>query len=103
MTQVLGFVIDYCIDGPTQGTSVYVSGAPATRGMGTALLARVEAHARAAGVTCVHIDASLGGVDFSKANGYCEVAPGRRRQRDPQHGELDGADRPTRCAGPLLG
>jgi GNAT superfamily N-acetyltransferase len=42
---VLGFASDYRIDGPKHGTSVYVRGRSARRGIGSALLARAEAHA----------------------------------------------------------
>jgi putative acetyltransferase len=75
-TRVLGFSSDYRIEGTTHGTSVYVRGVAARRGIGSRLLAMAEAHARGAGAACVVIEASLAGVDFYRANGYIEVGRG---------------------------
>ena len=71
---VLGFASDYGIDGPKHGVSVYVRGCAVRRGLGSALLARAEAHAVAAGATSIEIDSSLAGVAFYEVHGYVEVA-----------------------------
>jgi putative acetyltransferase len=76
---VLGFASDYCIQGPKHGTSVYVRGRSARRGVGSALLARAEAHAVMHGATSIEIDASLAGVAFYQANGFIEVGRGQTR------------------------
>lgn len=71
-TAVLGFASDYPISGGTHGTSVYVRGSAARRGIGSALLRLAEAHALDHGATSIRIEASLAGVEFYKANGYIE-------------------------------
>jgi GNAT superfamily N-acetyltransferase len=76
---VLGFASDYCIEGQKHGTSVYVRGCSARQGIGSALLARAEAHAVSNGATSIEIEASLAGVAFYKANGFVEVARGETR------------------------
>jgi GNAT superfamily N-acetyltransferase len=73
---VLAFASDYCLEGPKHGTSVYVRGRSARRGIGSALLARAEAHAVSNGATSIEIEASLAGVAFYKANGFVEVRRG---------------------------
>jgi GNAT superfamily N-acetyltransferase len=73
---VLGFANDYCIEGQKHGTSVYVRGRSARRGVGSALLARAEAHAVSNGATSIEIEASLAGVAFYTANGFVEVGRG---------------------------
>jgi putative acetyltransferase len=78
-SQVLGFASDYPIEGATHGTSVYVRGLAARRGIGTALLRRAEAHAVADGALQIQIEASLAGVEFYRANGYAEVRRGQTR------------------------
>ena len=67
---VLGFSSDYRLDGSTHGTSVYVRGAAARQGIGSALLRLAEAHAVARGATAVRIEASLAAVEFYRAHGY---------------------------------
>jgi GNAT superfamily N-acetyltransferase len=64
------------VDDAQDGTSVYVRGSSARRGIGTALLQLAEAHALAHGATVVQIQASLAGVDFYKVNGYEELGRG---------------------------
>jgi GNAT superfamily N-acetyltransferase len=76
---VLGFASDHRIEGTEHGTSVYVRGAAARQGIGSALLRLAEAEAAARGATCIRIEASLAGVEFYKANGYDEVARGGTR------------------------
>jgi GNAT superfamily N-acetyltransferase len=76
---VLGFASDYCIEGQRHGTSVYVRGRSARQGIGSALLARAEAHAVETGATSIEIEASLAGVDFYRANGFIEVGRGETR------------------------
>jgi GNAT superfamily N-acetyltransferase len=73
---VLGFSSDYAIDGTTHGASVYVRGTVARQGVGSALLRHAEAHARAAGATCIEVDASLAAVDFYGVNGFIELGRG---------------------------
>ena len=73
---VLGFASDYCIEGPKHGTSVYVRGQWARRGLGSALLVTAEAHAVSNGATSIEIEASLAGVAFYEANGFIEVGRG---------------------------
>src|SRR6187551_1148115 len=76
---VLGFASDHRVEGTEHGTSVYVRGAAARQGIGSALLRLAEAEAAARGATCIRIEASLAGVEFYKANGYDEVARGGTR------------------------
>jgi putative acetyltransferase len=73
---VLGFASDYCLEGPTHGTSVYVRGIAARRGIGSALLRLAEAHAVANGATSLQVEASLAGVEFYRVNGFTEVGRG---------------------------
>ena len=73
---ILGFASDCCVEGPKHVTSVYVRGRSARRGVGSALLARVEAHAVSNGATSIEIEASLAGVAFYKANGFVEAGRG---------------------------
>jgi putative acetyltransferase len=75
---VLGFS-SHRIDGDKHGTSVYVRGKAARRGIGTALFQAAEAAAIAAGATSIHIDASLAAVEFYKANGFEEIGRGVHR------------------------
>jgi putative acetyltransferase len=78
---VLGFASDYRIEGSRHGSSVYVRGRAARRGIGSALLGMAEAHAVAHGAASVEIEASLAGVEFYKANGFAEVGRGETRLR----------------------
>ena len=73
---VLGFASDYCIEGPTHGTSVYVRGVAARRGIGSALFRLAEAHAVARGATSIHVESSLAGVEFYRSNGFVEAGRG---------------------------
>jgi ribosomal protein S18 acetylase RimI-like enzyme len=79
VTRVLGFASDYRLEGTTHGTSVYVRGNVARRGVGTALLQLAEAHAAANGATSIRIEASLAGVAFYRANGYVDAGRGETR------------------------
>lgn len=76
---VLGFASDYRLEGAAHGTSVYVRGMAARRGVGTALLRRAEEHAAANGAGSIRIEASLAGAEFYKANGYTEIGRGMIR------------------------
>jgi putative acetyltransferase len=76
---VLGFASDYRLDGRTHGTSVYVRGSAARRGVGTRLLQRAEQHAMANGADRIQIEASLAGVEFYRANGYTAIRRGDTR------------------------
>lgn len=75
---VLGFAT-HRIDGAQHGTSVYVRGMAARRGIGSALFRLAEADAIANGATSIQVDASLAAVEFYKANGFDEVARGETR------------------------
>ena len=75
-TLVLGFSSDYVIEGSTHGTSVYVRGLAARRGIGSRLLAMAEDHARSGGATGVSVEASLTGVEFYRAHGFRETGRG---------------------------
>ena len=72
---VLGFAT-HRIDDAQDGTSVYVRGGVARRGIGTALLRFAEDHARTHGAKAIAIQASLAGVGFYKANGFEELGRG---------------------------
>ena len=72
---VLGFAT-HRVDGTRHGTSVYVRGSAARRGIGTALLRMAEDHAIASGAATVHIEASLAGEKFYRKNGYKEMSRG---------------------------
>jgi putative acetyltransferase len=76
---ILGFATDYCIDGSQRGTSVYVRGIAARRGIGSALLRLAEAHAAADGATSIQVEASLAGAEFYRANGFVETGRGETR------------------------
>ena len=77
---ILGFAT-HRIDGARHGTSVYIRGAAARQGIGTALLRLAEADAIASGARSLHIEASLAGLEFYTANGYDEVSRGETRLR----------------------
>ncbi len=72
---VLGFAT-HRSDDAEDGASVYVRGSAARTGIGTALLALAEQHARDHGATSLHIQASLAGVAFYTANGFEDLGPG---------------------------
>jgi len=72
---VLGFST-HRIDDAQDSASVYVRGEAARRGIGTALLRLAEEHAVAQGATSVHIQASLAGVEFYRANGFDVIGRG---------------------------
>ena len=74
---VLGFASTYVLEGARFGTSVYVRGGAARRGIGSALLQKAEACAIARGATSIQVEASLAGVEFYKANGFVELARGK--------------------------
>ena len=73
---VLGFASDYVREGSQHGTSVYVRGAAARQRIGSTLLELAEAEAIAKGASSIHVEASLGGVEFYKANGFVELSRG---------------------------
>jgi putative acetyltransferase len=75
-SSILGFASDYCIEGSTHGTSVYVRGAAARRGIGSALFALAESHAIAQDARTIDVEASLAGVEFYRANGFIEIGRG---------------------------
>jgi putative acetyltransferase len=72
---VLGFAT-HRIDDARDGGSVYVRGMATRRGIGSALLRIVEAHAITQGAVSIQVEASLAGVEFYKANGFEEVGRG---------------------------
>ena len=75
---VLGFA-SHRPDDDEDGASVYVRGSAARRGLGSALLRRAEAHARAHDAASIAVQASLAGVAFYRANGFEEVGRGEAR------------------------
>jgi GNAT superfamily N-acetyltransferase len=83
-SQLLGFASEYHIDGDVHGTSAYVRGIAARRGLGTAHQRRAERHAVARGARRIQIEASLAGVEFYRANGYVEVRRVEARLRSGQ-------------------
>ena len=78
---ILGFSCDYCIEGSKHGTSVYVRGIAARRGIGSALFEMAQASAVSRGASSLHIEASLAGVDFYRANGMTEIGRGETHLR----------------------
>lgn len=66
---VLGFAT-HRVDDDQDGASVYVRGAAARQGIGSALLHLALEHARAHGARSIQIQASLAGVEFYRANGF---------------------------------
>ena len=74
--EILGFASDYAIAGAEHGTSVYVRGKAARRGLGSSLLHLAETHATETGAATIHIEASLAAVEFYAANGYRELGRG---------------------------
>lgn len=75
-TIVLGFASDYVREGTQHGTSVYVRGTAARRGIGSALFKLAEAEAISKGATSFRVEASFAGLEFYKANGFIEIARG---------------------------
>ena len=75
-SRVLGFASDYRIEADTYGTSVYVRGLAARRGIGSELLHKAEENAIERGAARIFIDASLAGVEFYRARGYVELGRG---------------------------
>ncbi|MDA1092562.1 MAG: GNAT family N-acetyltransferase [Acidobacteria bacterium] len=78
MPGVLGFA-SHRIDGTQHRTAVYVRGAAARRGVGSALFRSAEAEAIAAGASTIHVAASLAAVEFYRSNGFSEVRRGEHR------------------------
>jgi putative acetyltransferase len=76
---ILGFASVYRRDGSQFGTSVYVRGSAARRGIGSALFRLAEASAISHGAASLAVEASLAGVEFYKANGFVEVDRGETR------------------------
>lgn len=72
---VLGFAT-HRVDDDQDGASVYVRGRAARQGVGSALLRLAEEHARSHGAKSIHIQASLAGVEFYRANGFEALGPG---------------------------
>ena len=73
---VLGFASDYQIQGSKHGSSVYVRGIAARRGLGSVLLRLAEEHAVVNRAATIQIEASLAGAEFYKRNGYVEIGRG---------------------------
>jgi GNAT superfamily N-acetyltransferase len=78
---VLGFASDYQIEGTRHGTSAYVRGAVARRGVGSSLLRLAEQYGRERGARTIRIEASLAGVAFYQRHGYVELSRGATRLR----------------------
>jgi GNAT superfamily N-acetyltransferase len=79
-TEVFGFSSHNIVEGKHR-TAVYVRGYASRRGIGSALFRMAEAAAVAAGASSIHVDASLSGVDFYRANGFDEIGRGDHRLR----------------------
>jgi putative acetyltransferase len=75
---VLGFS-SHRVDENEHRTAVYVRGNAARLGIGSALFKSAEAAAIIAGARSIHVDASLGAVEFYKANGFEEIGRGEHR------------------------
>jgi putative acetyltransferase len=73
--RALGFS-SHRVDGGRHRTAVYVAGRAARRGTGSALFRAAETAARAGGATEVEVSASVGAVDFYRANGFEETGRG---------------------------
>lgn len=67
--RVLGFAT-HRVDDDQDGASVYIRGAAARQGIGSALLRLAEEHARSHGAKSIQIQASMAGVAFYRANGF---------------------------------
>ncbi len=80
MPGVLGFA-SHRVDGTQHRTAVYVRGAAARRGVGSAVFRSAEAEAIAAGARTIHVAASLAAVEFYRSNGFSEVRRGEHRLR----------------------
>lgn len=72
---VLGFST-HRADDDQDGASVYVRGAAARQGIGSALLRLAEEHARSHKAKSLQIQASLAGVEFYRAHGFEPLGPG---------------------------
>lgn len=81
--EVLGFS-SHRVDEHQHGTSVYVRGEAARRGIGSALFRVAEAAARCAGAASIDIAASFAAVDFYKARGFEVVGRGEHRLQSRQ-------------------
>ena len=77
-SEVLGFS-SHRLDGNEHHTAVYVRGKAARHGVGSGLFRMAEASAIAAGASSIHLDSSLGAVEFYKANGFEEAGRGEHR------------------------
>ena len=78
MLQVLGFS-SHRVDDDEHGVSVYVRGAAARQGIGSALLRAAEGAAMHAGAARIGIAASLAAVEFYRTHGFHEVGRGEHR------------------------
>lgn len=74
---VLGFASDYPIEGTTHGTSVYVRGIAARRGIGSALLGLAEAHAISRGATHIQVRRLLPVSSSTRRMGSSKSVEGR--------------------------
>ena len=72
---VLGFASDRP-DEQHDGASVYVRGAAARRGLGSALWRLAEDHARARGAAAITVEASLVAESFYRRHGFEELSRG---------------------------
>jgi GNAT superfamily N-acetyltransferase len=73
---VLGFSSHHVDEGEHR-TAVYVKGAAARRGVGSALFRTAEAEARAAGAASIFVAASLAAEEFYRAHGFEEAGRGQ--------------------------
>ena len=88
--RVLGFA-SHRIDDAQDGGSVYVRGKATRRGIGSALLGEVEAHAIAKGAMNIHVEASLAGLASFLVAGAGLLAPVTiLNAQEPEPGRYSG-------------
>ena len=83
---VYGFSSYKLEEGKHRLQALYVRGIAAHKGVGRALLLTIEKHARAAGATELHVEASLTAENFYIAHGFREV--GRNHKPVPDTNSL---------------
>ena len=72
--RIIGF--GWIVPGQSQLRALYVSAEHGRKGIGRAILSRLEASAREAGVTVLQMEASVNAAGFYEANGYVAIGRG---------------------------
>jgi N-acetylglutamate synthase-like GNAT family acetyltransferase len=75
------------IPGTGELRAVYVAAAAKRSGVGSLILAALEAEARRLGIADLHMDASLSAVNFYRAKGFQEIE--RKQHRFESGAEMD--------------